>query len=51
MQFIAELCDDVTCMAEGRLLARGSVDKILSDEAVIAAYLGRGRAAKGTGVA
>jgi branched-chain amino acid transport system ATP-binding protein len=51
MQFIAELCDDVTCMAEGRLLARGSVDQILSDEAVIAAYLGRGRAAKGTGVA
>ncbi len=51
MQFIAELCDDVTCMAEGRLLARGTVDQILSDEAVIAAYLGRGRAAKGTGLA
>jgi branched-chain amino acid transport system ATP-binding protein len=51
MQFIAELCDDVTCMAEGRALARGSVADILSNEAVIEAYLGRGRAAKGTGVA
>jgi branched-chain amino acid transport system ATP-binding protein len=51
MQFIAELCDEVTCMAEGRLLARGSVEEIMSDETVIAAYLGRGRAAKGTGVA
>jgi branched-chain amino acid transport system ATP-binding protein len=51
MQFIAELCDEVTCMAEGRLLARGSVEHILADEAVIAAYLGRGRAARGTGVA
>jgi len=27
------------------------VDQILSDEAVIAAYLGKGRAAKGTGLA
>ena len=51
MQFIAELCDDVICMSEGRLLARGTVDRILSDEAVIAAYLGKGRAAKGTGLA
>jgi branched-chain amino acid transport system ATP-binding protein len=51
MQFIAELCDDVICMAEGRLLARGTVDSILSDEAVIAAYLGKGRSAKGTGLA
>ena len=51
MQFIAELCDDVICMAQGRLLARGTVDQILSDETVIAAYLGRGRAAKGTGLA
>lgn len=50
MQFIAELCDDVTCMAEGRALARGSVADILTNEAVIEAYLGRGRAAKGTGV-
>jgi branched-chain amino acid transport system ATP-binding protein len=38
-------------MAEGKLLARGTVDSILADEAVIAAYLGRGRAAKGTGLA
>ena len=51
MQFIAELCDDVICMAQGRLLARGTVDRILSDETVIEAYLGRGRAAKGTGLA
>ena len=51
MQFIADLCDDVTCMAQGRCLARGTVETILSDEAVIAAYLGRGRAAKGMGLA
>lgn len=51
MQFIAELCDDVICMAEGKALARGSVSEILSNERVIEAYLGRGRAAKGTGVA
>ena len=50
MQFVSDLCDDVICMAEGRLLARGTVDRILSDEAVIAAYLGKGRAAKGTGL-
>ncbi|NEY92037.1 ABC transporter ATP-binding protein [Tabrizicola oligotrophica] len=51
MQFIAELCDEVTCMAQGRLLSRGTAESILSDEAVIEAYLGRGRAAKGTGLA
>ena len=51
MRFIAELCDDVTCMAGGKALARGSVAEILSNEAVIEAYLGRGRAARGTGIA
>ena len=51
MQFIAELCDDVICMAQGRLLARGTVDQILSDATVIAACLGCDRAAKSTGLA
>ncbi len=50
MQFISELCDHVTCMAEGRMLAQGKATDILSNEEVIDAYLGRGKAAKGTGV-
>jgi branched-chain amino acid transport system ATP-binding protein len=51
MQFIGELCDTVTCMADGRVLARGTAADILSNEAVIDAYLGRGRSALGAGVA
>ena len=42
MDFIARLCDPVIVMAEGRVLAEGSVDQVRSDERVIEAYLGRG---------
>lgn len=42
MDFIARLCDPVIVMAEGKVLARDSADRILQNEAVIEAYLGRG---------
>jgi branched-chain amino acid transport system ATP-binding protein len=42
MDFIAQLCDPVIVMAEGAVMAEGSVDDILSNEQVIDAYLGTG---------
>lgn len=42
MDFIARLCDPVIVMAEGKVLAEGSVDQVKSDERVIEAYLGTG---------
>ncbi len=42
MDFIARLCDPVIVMAEGRVLAQGSADQIMENEAVIEAYLGTG---------
>ena len=42
MDFIARLCDPVICMAEGRVLAEGTIDEIRSNEQVIEAYLGTG---------
>jgi branched-chain amino acid transport system ATP-binding protein len=42
MDFIGRICDPVICMAEGKVLAQGTVDEIKSNEAVIEAYLGRG---------
>jgi branched-chain amino acid transport system ATP-binding protein len=46
MDFIARLCDPVIVMAEGKLLAEGSIDEIKSNEEVIEAYLGTGRKQK-----
>jgi len=43
MDFIGRLCDPVIVMAEGRLLASGTVEEIKSNETVIEAYLGAGR--------
>ena len=43
MEFIARLCDPVVVMAEGRLLAQGTAAEAMSDERVVAAYLGRGQ--------
>jgi branched-chain amino acid transport system ATP-binding protein len=40
MGFIAELCDPVVCMAEGRVLTIGSMDEVKSDPRVLEAYLG-----------
>ena len=42
MDFIARLCNPVICMAEGKVLAQGTVDEVRNDERVIEAYLGRG---------
>lgn len=42
MDFIARLCDPVICMAEGRVLATGTLDEIKANEQVIEAYLGTG---------
>jgi branched-chain amino acid transport system ATP-binding protein len=42
MEFVARLCDPVICMAEGAVLAEGSVDDVKNNEHVIEAYLGTG---------
>ena len=42
MDFIGRLCDPVIVMAEGAVLAQGTVDEVKSNEAVIEAYLGTG---------
>src|SRR6056297_1496810 len=42
MEFIGRLCDPVIVMAEGRVLAKGTIDEIKADERVIEAYLGTG---------
>jgi branched-chain amino acid transport system ATP-binding protein len=42
MDFIARLCDPVICMAEGKVLAEGTVEEVKNDERVIEAYLGTG---------
>ncbi|SNR52583.1 ABC transporter ATP-binding protein [Puniceibacterium sediminis] len=42
MDFIGRLCDPVIVMAEGHVLAEGSIAEIKANEAVIEAYLGTG---------
>ncbi len=42
MDFIGRICDPVICMAEGKVLAEGSIAEIKANEAVIEAYLGTG---------
>ncbi|SPJ22307.1 ABC transporter ATP-binding protein [Palleronia abyssalis] len=42
MDFIGRLCDPVIVMAEGKVLAEGTIDEIKSNEEVIEAYLGTG---------
>jgi branched-chain amino acid transport system ATP-binding protein len=42
MDFIGRLCDPVICMAEGRVLATGTLAQIKANEQVIEAYLGTG---------
>ena len=48
MELIAKLCDPVVVMAEGRVLAEGSMADIRRDERVLEAYFG-GRGRPGTG--
>mgnify|MGYP006139912925 FL=1 len=42
MNFIGRLCDPVIVMAEGGVLAEGTLDEIKANEQVIEAYLGTG---------
>lgn len=42
MEFVARLCDPVICMAEGGVLAEGTIDDVKNNEQVIEAYLGTG---------
>ena len=42
MDFIDKLCDPVICMAEGKVLAEGTLTEIKANEQVIEAYLGTG---------
>ena len=42
MDFVGRLCDPVICMAEGKVLAKGTINEIMADERVIEAYLGTG---------
>jgi len=51
MDFIGRLCDPVICMAEGQVLAEGTVDEVKNNEAVIEAYLGTGLKNKTVGAA
>ena len=47
MEFIGRLCDPVIVMAEGKVLAEGTIDQIKANEQVIEAYLGTGLKNKG----
>ncbi|MDA9995040.1 ABC transporter ATP-binding protein [Planktomarina temperata] len=47
MEFIGRLCDPVIVMAEGKVLAEGSIGEIKANEQVIEAYLGTGLKNKG----
>ncbi len=42
MDFIARLCDPVIVMAEGKVLAEGTIDEVKNNDQVIEAYLGTG---------
>ena len=42
MEFVGRLCDPVICMAEGSVLAEGTIDDVKNNEQVIEAYLGTG---------
>ena len=42
MEFIGKLCDPVICMAEGKVLAEGTLNQIKANDQVIEAYLGTG---------
>jgi branched-chain amino acid transport system ATP-binding protein len=43
LDYVSRLCDEVVVMAEGRVLTRGTVDAVRSDERVVEAYFGGGK--------
>lgn len=47
LDLIAELCDPVVCMADGRVIAEGPMQEVRANEKVRSAYLGDSRAAEG----
>jgi len=47
MEFIGKLCNPIIVMAEGKVLTKGTIDEIKSNEQVIEAYLGTGLKNKG----
>jgi branched-chain amino acid transport system ATP-binding protein len=47
MEFIGRLCETVIVMAEGKVLAQGTIDEIKTNDQVIEAYLGTGLKNKG----
>ena len=47
MEFIGRLCNPVIVMAEGKVLTKGTIEEIKSNEQVIEAYLGTGQKNKG----
>jgi ABC-type uncharacterized transport system ATPase subunit len=49
MGFLEKVADDVVVMAEGKVLARGSLDYVRAHEEVVAAYLGMPRMSKPVG--
>jgi branched-chain amino acid transport system ATP-binding protein len=51
MDLIAQLCDPIIVLAEGRVLTEGSMEAIRSDERVLEAYLGHSGAHETEGAA
>ena len=51
MDLIAQLCDPIIVLAEGRVLTEGSMSTIRRDERVLEAYLGHSGAQETEGVA
>ena len=40
MDLISTVADEVTCLAQGTVIAHGTASDVLSDESVMAVYLG-----------
>jgi branched-chain amino acid transport system ATP-binding protein len=47
MDLIAQLCDPVVVMAQGRVIAQGTMDEVRADPLVQDAYLGGGVSGRG----